>query len=132
MVKHVVAEVAAIPAGARHVTEAGGKRIVVYNLGGEFFALADRCPHQGASLSAGQIMGHVCSTAPGQYEYARRGEVVRCPWHAWEFDIRTGKSFFDPRRVKTRAYDAHVECGELLAAESFTVAVENSYVVVEV
>ncbi|NCY24964.1 MAG: Rieske (2Fe-2S) protein, partial [Alphaproteobacteria bacterium] len=37
MVKHVVAEVAAIPAGARHVTEAGGKRIVIYNLDGEFF-----------------------------------------------------------------------------------------------
>jgi len=132
VVKHVVAPVSAIPAGAKHVTEAGGRRIVVFNLDGEFFALADRCPHQGGPLSAGQVMGHVRSSAPGEYEYARRGEVVRCPWHAWEFDIRTGKSFFDPQRVKTRAYDAHVECGELLAAEAFAVAIEDSYVVVEV
>ena len=130
--RHVVGPVAEIPPGERRLIEADGKRVVVFNLGGEFFALSDRCPHQGGPLSAGQIMGHVCSAAPGQYDYDRRGEVVRCPWHAWEFDIRTGKSFFDPRRVKTRAYDARVECGELLVAESFVVAVENSYVVVEV
>lgn len=130
--KHVVAAADAIAPGGRLVVEAGGKRIVVWNLGGEFFALADRCPHQGGPLSAGQVMGHVCSAAPGEYSYDRRGEIVRCPWHAWEFDIRTGRSVFDPRRVKTRRFPATVECGEVLAAERFAVAVEGRYVVLEI
>ena len=129
--KHVVAPAEAIPPGGKHVAELAGRRIVVWNLGGEFFALADRCPHQGGPLSRGQVMGHVCSAAPGEYAYERRGEVVRCPWHAWEFDIRTGRSVFDPRRVKTRTFPASVECGDLLAAECFAVSVEDRYVVVE-
>lgn len=127
--KHAVAPADSIAPGGRLVVEAGGKRIVVWNLDGEFFALADRCPHQGGPLSHGQVMGHVCSAAPGEYAYERRGEVVRCPWHAWEFDIRTGRSVFDPRRVKTRAYPATVET---LVAESFAVSVEGRYVVLDI
>ena len=42
MSKHIVAPVAEIPPGARRVVEAGGKRIVVFNLDGDFFALLDR------------------------------------------------------------------------------------------
>lgn len=131
MVAHVVAPAAEIPPGARHVTEAGGKRIVVFNLDGEFFALADRCPHQGGPLSAGPVMGAVRSDCPGEYAYDRRGEILRCPWHAWEFDIRTGRSVFDPKRVKTRAYEARTACGAELQAETFPVRVEERYVVVE-
>ncbi|MBY0338806.1 MAG: Rieske (2Fe-2S) protein [Acetobacteraceae bacterium] len=131
MTKHVVAPVAAIPPGGRHVAELGGKRIVVFNLDGEFFALADRCPHQGGPLSKGPVMGLVESACPGEYRYDRRGEIIRCPWHAWEFDIRTGRSRFDPRRTKVRAFPASVACGADLQAETFPVSVEDSYVVVE-
>ena len=101
--RHVVAPVAEIPPGERRLVEANGKRVVVFNLGGEFFALSDRCPHQGGSLAAGPVMGLVESPCPGEYSYGRAGEIIRCPWHAWEFDIRTGKSRFDPRRMKVRA-----------------------------
>ena len=53
MPKHVVCAIADIPPGGRKLVEAEGKRIVVFNLAGEFFALSDRCPHQGGSLCAG-------------------------------------------------------------------------------
>jgi hypothetical protein len=43
--------------------------------------------------------------------------MLRCPWHNWEFDIRTGKSWFDPRRTKVRAFPAHVEAGKALASD---------------
>jgi predicted TIM-barrel fold metal-dependent hydrolase len=64
------------------------------------------------------------------------GEMVRCPWHYWEFDIRTGRSRFDPARVKTRSYEARVESGAALQegryrAETFAVRVERDYVVVD-
>jgi 3-phenylpropionate/trans-cinnamate dioxygenase ferredoxin subunit len=62
--------------------------------------------------------------------------MVRCPWHSWEFDIRTGQSWFDPRRVRVRQFPAHVEKGAALRegpykAETFPVRVEDDYVVVE-
>jgi len=134
--KLVVAPVADIPPGSRKLVVAGDRRIVVFNLAGAFFALNDRCPHQGGSLCDGLLTGHVESPTPGEYVYTRRGEMIRCPWHYWEFDIRTGKSWFDPKRVQVRQYPTHVEAGAVLAegpyvAETFPVRVEDDYVVVE-
>ena len=136
LTRHVVAAVGEIPPGGRKLVEVAGRRVVVFNLGGEFFALGDRCPHQGGSLAAGCVTGRVSSPEPGRYSYSRRGEMVRCPWHYWEFDIRTGRSGFDPDRVKTRRYEARVESGVALRkcqydAEIFTVHVEDDYVVVD-
>ncbi|MBR0666870.1 Rieske (2Fe-2S) protein [Roseomonas hellenica] len=136
MAKHVVAPLGEIPPGGRKLVEASGRRIAVFNLDGEFFALLDRCPHQGGSLCGGIVTGHVESSTPGEYRYSRRGEMIRCPWHAWEFDIRTGKSWFDPRRMKVRSFPAAVAKGAELVegpfvAETFPVRVEDDYVVVE-
>ena len=136
MARHVVAAVTDIPPGSRKVVEAGGKNIVVFNLDGEFFALLDRCPHQGCKLSIGMLCGMIDSPVPGEYRYSREGEFLRCAWHQWQFDIRTGKSWFDPRRTKVRAFPAQVESGAALTegpfqAETFPVRVEESYVVVE-
>lgn len=145
MAKHIVAAVADLPPGSRKLIEAEDRRIVVFNLAGEFFALNDRCPHEGGSLCAGRLTGLVLSTQPGAYEWTRAGEIIRCPWHGWEFDIRTGRSHCDPRTVRVRLYDVHVEHGaelreeldhkpatENLVAQTFPVTVENDYVVVEI
>lgn len=136
MARHVVAPVAEIPPGQRKVVEAAGRRIVVFNLDGEFFALLDRCPHQGGPLSGGLLCGLTRSSEPGSYDVSRAGEFLRCPWHQWEFDIRTGRSWFDPRRTKVRPFPARVEPGSTLVegpyrAETVPVRVEESYVVIE-
>ena len=102
MAKHVVATVKEIPPGGRKLVEINARAIVVFNLGGEFFALNNRCPHRGGSLHLGIQTGLVESKEPGQYCYSRPGEMVKCPWHGWEFDIRTGKSWCDPNRVRIR------------------------------
>ncbi len=135
--KHVVAAVSEIPPGGRKLVTADGRAIVVFNLGGEFFALGNRCPHRGGSLCEGRQTGLVESDEPGEYRYTRRGEIIRCPWHAWEFDIRTGKSWCDPERIKARRYGVSVEPGAKLVegpyvAETFRVSVEDQYVVVQV
>ena len=62
--------------------------------------------------------------------------MLRCPWHKWEFDIRTGQSWCDPDDTKVRSYAVTVEPGSALAkgpfvAETFPVAVEQDYVVVD-
>src|ERR1043165_6953333 len=134
--KHVVAAASEIPPGGRKLVNANGRAIVVFNLGGEFFALSNRFPHRGGSLCDGNLTGLVLSDEPGHYNYIRRGEIIRCPWHSWEFDIRTGKSWCDPARVKARQYPVSVEPGTALVegpyvAETYPVSVEDRYVVVE-
>ena len=136
MTKHVVAVASDIPPGGRKLVEVNGRAVVIFNLGGEFFALNNRCPHRGGSLCQGKQTGLVESDGPGHYRYSRPGEIIRCPWHGWEFDIRTGQSWCDPQRLRTRRYAVSVEKGAQLVegpykAETFPVSVENDYVVIE-
>ena len=91
MPRHEVARVGEVPPGGRKRVTVGGRDIVLFNVGGEFFALADRCPHQGGRLSEGLLVGLVEAPEPGRYAWSRPGEIVRCPWHGWEFDLRTGR-----------------------------------------
>jgi len=114
-----------------------GRRIVLFNLNGEFFALSDTCPHKGGSLAEGILTGLVQSDGPGDYQHSRAGEIIRCPWHQWEFDIRTGRSWCDPRRLRLMQYEVSVEPGANLVqgpyvAETFKVSMEDDYIVVDV
>jgi nitrite reductase/ring-hydroxylating ferredoxin subunit len=109
---------------------------VIFNIGGEFFALLNRCPHQGGNLCEGKLIGLVESSEPGFYRYSREGEILRCPWHGCEFDVRTGKSWCDPARIRTKTYEVATEPGRNLVegpyrAETFPVTVEEEYVVLE-
>jgi len=136
MAKHVVAAATDIPPGGRKLVDVNGRAVVVFNLGGEFFALNNRCPHRGGSLCAGKQTALVQSSEPGEYRTSRKGEIIRCPWHSWEFDIRTGQSWCDPQRLRARRYQVSVEPGTRLVegpykAETFPVSVEGEYVVVE-
>ena len=136
MARHVVARASEIPPGARKLVRLNGRGVVVFNVKGEFFALSDQCPHKGASLSGGKMTGLVESEGPGDYTYTRVGEIVRCPWHGWEFDVRTGRSYCDPRRMRLMQFNVTVEPGAKVVegpyvAETFKVAVEDDYVVVE-
>jgi 3-phenylpropionate/trans-cinnamate dioxygenase ferredoxin subunit len=137
MSRHVVAAVCDLPIGARKTLTVNGRPIVVFNVHGTFFGLLDRCPHQGANLSKGILGGLAHGEEPGKIRYVRQGEFLRCPWHGWEFDIRTGQSWCDPDRVRARTYPVAVASGGQVVqgpyvAETFPVSVEDDYVVIEV
>jgi nitrite reductase/ring-hydroxylating ferredoxin subunit len=142
MAKHVVATVDEIPPGERKIVEVEGRSIGVFNVDGAFYALRNRCPHQGGPLCHGTIAGFVSATKPGEYRISRHGQILRCPWHGWEFDVTTGQSWFDPGRVRVRRYEvsvepdpggapARMERGPYVA-EIYPVSVERQYVLVEV
>ena len=136
MSKHVVSLLKDLPPGSRMVVMLTGRPIAIFNIGGELFALLNRCPHQGGPLCDGQLTGLVEAPEPGLYRYSRAGEILRCPWHGWEFDVRTGKSWCDPSRIRTKVYGVAVEQGRSLVegpytAETFRVTVEEDYVVVD-
>jgi 3-phenylpropionate/trans-cinnamate dioxygenase ferredoxin subunit len=135
--RQVVARAGEVAPGACKIVNVAGREIGVFNLGGEFHALANRCPHEGGPLCQGRIVALVQSDGPGHYRLAREGEFLRCPWHGWEFDIRTGQSWCDPKSTRARQFQVSVEPGATLVkgpyvAESFPVSVEEEYLVVEV
>lgn len=138
-----------IPPGGRKIVDVGGRSVGVFNIGGEFFALRNQCPHQGAELCKGPLSGFVHAQRPDEVTYVRRGEILRCPWHQWEFDVRTGQSWVDPGKVRVKRYEAKVAPGSTLlscsesskelaeaglekgpyVAETYEVSVEHEYVV---
>jgi nitrite reductase/ring-hydroxylating ferredoxin subunit len=135
MSKHAVATVREIPPGARKLVKIKGRPVAIFNIKGEYFGLLNRCPHQGGSLCDGSLTGLIESSQPSEYHYSRSGEILRCPWHGWEFDIRTGQSYFDPHGVLAKSYPVEIEPGTLVAkgpyvAETIPVSVEDDYVVV--
>jgi 3-phenylpropionate/trans-cinnamate dioxygenase ferredoxin subunit len=136
MTRHVVATVDQIAPGRCKRVTVKGREIGVFNVNGNFYALANRCPHAGGALCEGEIVGLPQSDGPGDYRIVRQGEFVRCPWHGWEYEISTGQSYCDPKSTVARVFQISVEPGAELVkgpyvAESFPVSVEQQYVVVE-
>jgi len=61
----------------------------VYNVGGEFYAIDNFCPHRGARLTEGVLCGY----------------IVECGLHGWQFDVRTGECLTVPEKIKTYRVD---------------------------
>jgi len=147
-VKYVVAAADEIPPGGRKIVSVAGRSVGIFNVGGEFFALRNRCPHQGGALCEGKLWGVLKANAPGAFEYESSREILTCPWHGWEFNVRTGQSWCDPKRLRVRRFDVRVEDGRTLTeeagapapgmvrgpymAESYPVSVEGKYLVVDI
>lgn len=70
-----LAQIADCPPGTGLEVVAQDRMVALFNVGGTFYALDGVCPHQGGPLGNGRLTG----------------PVVTCPWHGWQFDVRTGK-----------------------------------------
>ncbi|MBS0562781.1 MAG: Rieske (2Fe-2S) protein [Proteobacteria bacterium] len=137
MSRHVVATVGEIAPGTCKIVTVKGREIGVFHVDDEYYALINRCPHEGAPLCKGALISRFEADRPGEYRLTQRGRMLRCPWHCWEFDIATGQSWCDPDSVRARTYNVTVEPGETLAkgpfaAETVPVSVEENYIVLEV
>jgi 3-phenylpropionate/trans-cinnamate dioxygenase ferredoxin subunit len=117
-VNYAVASVAEIPPGGRKIVDVAGRSIGVFNVDGEYFALRNRCPHQGGALCEGKLWGVLKAAGPGEFEYSPSREILTCPWHGWEFHVRTGQSWCEPMRLRVRRYDVSIEEGAKLAQET--------------
>jgi 3-phenylpropionate/trans-cinnamate dioxygenase ferredoxin subunit len=136
MSRHVVAAVGEVASGGSKLVIVKGREIALFNVAGAYFAFFNRCPHAGASLCSGKIVQRVESNMPGTYHLEHDHEMLRCPWHGWQFDIRTGQAWCDPETLKLRNYPVAIEPGAQLAkgpyvAETFPVSVEKDYIVIE-
>lgn len=145
--KRVVARADDIPAGSRLIVDVAGRSVGIFNLGGKFYALRNLCPHAGAPVCRGINVGLVESNLPGHFEYTREGEILQCPWHHWEFDIKTGESVVDPANLRIPSYPAEVTAGgkadvapptgvdkdgKPFRLETYPVEVEEALVVIDI
>jgi nitrite reductase/ring-hydroxylating ferredoxin subunit len=157
-VKVVVCRLEDFPDGERKIVKAGPRSIGVFNVEGEFFAIRNRCPHQGGPLCIGRLSPWAVASGPGKVTMDGPPRLVACPWHGWEYDLETGQSFMGPGETRVKAYDVSVARGDALedvrqaeadvrvpavaraagrepgpyVAETFPVYVEEDSVVVEV
>ncbi len=64
-----------IPAGSIREFQVDGKTLAIANVDGKFYAIDNTCLHRGGPLAQGPLTG----------------KTVTCPWHAWQYDVTTGK-----------------------------------------
>jgi nitrite reductase (NADH) small subunit len=99
--------------GDRRVVDLGGRSVGIFNVGGSFYALHNRCPHRGGPLCLGPVTGTTAASEDFDYLYEREGRILRCAWHGWEFEIATGRSLADPK-VRAKTFPVTVEDGQVL------------------
>jgi len=85
------------------VVRAEGRELVVVRWKGEIFAIRNVCPHQSASLAKGAVHDRVVQgDRLGELNVDESEPLVRCPFHGWDFSLRSGYCVVDPKlRVKT-------------------------------
>lgn len=123
--RYVVGRVGEIADGDRKLVEVERRSIGIFRVGERYFAVRNLCPHQGGPLCLGETTRLVTAEVPGQYVFQREGEILRCPWHGWEFDLRDGTSVVDPEGLRVKSYQVEVQ----LQAEVYPVQVDDQLLV---
>jgi len=109
----VVCPVDDLPPGGRKVVDAGPFGIGVFNVNGRYYALNNYCPHRGGPLCLGEITGTTEETPDREVVWTHEGEVLRCPWHNWEFVIESGRTVSEPAK-HVKMYPVSVEDGQVV------------------
>lgn len=97
----------------RKIVTIAGQRIVVFTHESNFHALSAVCPHMGGPVGEGLLLGRVegVVAADGQYmgdRFSSDTIDLVCPWHGWEYDIRTGQSAGQPK-VSLNTYKTEID-----------------------
>ena len=98
--------------GDRLIVELGGRSVGVFNIGGQFYALHNRCPHAGGALCQGPLTGTTLPTTQREFVYGQAGRILRCAWHGWEFEVDSGQCLSDPK-IRARTFPVRVADGQV-------------------
>jgi NAD(P)H-dependent nitrite reductase small subunit len=85
-----------IPPGTGTVAEVKDVAIALFNVDGKFYAIDNTCMHRGGPLGEGEL----------------EGDTVTCPWHAWQYNVKTGASITNPSAC-VKVYEVKVEGPEI-------------------
>lgn len=90
-----------LPPGRVARVELDGRGIALVNLDGVFYALDNNCPHNGGPLAQGRLEADDC---------------LRCPWHGWTWDVRTGRAVTPPVAYRVLTHQVRVEGDDVLVS----------------
>ena len=93
-----VTKVDELPPGERIVIEVDEHFIAVFNIGGQFYAIADLCTHDDGPLADGEVRGH----------------IIECPRHSATFDLRNGAALTSPAVKPVPSYMVKVQGNDVL------------------
>jgi nitrite reductase (NADH) small subunit len=114
MTDYIAGRVEDLPPGTSRILPVGKFGVGVFNCAGQFHALVNYCPHAGAPVCRGQV-GDMAEWEGSGYVQAfrRKGQILRCPWHGWEFDLASGVAVTDPRK-RVKRYPVRIEDGMIV------------------
>jgi nitrite reductase (NADH) small subunit/3-phenylpropionate/trans-cinnamate dioxygenase ferredoxin subunit len=90
--------VADVPVGGGKVVEVDGQEIAVFNVDGTLCAIDNLCPHRGGPLGEGKL----------------NGNIVTCPWHRHEFNVKTGEIVSLLIRPNVKTYPVTIEESDIV------------------
>ena len=99
-----VSDVNDLPPHSTKIVSIGVTKIALFHFNNEITAMANSCLHKAGPLAMGRV------------EQKYDGWYVTCPWHGWEYNIKTGSAppgFFDQQAL----YEVKVENGKILISE---------------
>ena len=91
-----------LPPGELMLVEVEDERIALANVGGQYYAVTDECTHSGCPLSDGEM----------------EGELLKCPCHGSQFDVRTGEVVSPPADEPLTLYTVKIEGNDILVGPS--------------
>ena len=94
-----VATVSQVPPGTGMVATVSNKEVAIFNVDGTFHAIDNTCKHRGGPLGEGEL----------------EGETVTCPWHAWQYNVKTG-ACLTKEGITVDKYEVRVEDGDVKVA----------------
>ncbi|MGH9434744.1 MAG: Rieske (2Fe-2S) protein [Terriglobia bacterium] len=94
-----VAELSDLAPGSCIAVDAAGKGVALFNVEGTIYALDNTCLHRGGPLGEGDL----------------EGRVVTCPWHGWQYDVRTGEKCGDASK-KVVSYEVKLDGNQIFVA----------------
>jgi len=95
-----VAKVDDLEDGELMPVEVDGEPVCLAKVDGEVYAFTDDCTHIGGPLNEGEL----------------EGEVLTCPWHGAQFDVRSGKVLRGPARQDIETYAVRVDNDDILVS----------------
>ena len=108
---HLVAQLEDLQDSKPIVFTVAGRSLGLIRSKDEVFAVRNVCPHKRAPICRGQVRGTMLPSDPNTFVFGLEGQVLQCPWHGWEFDLKTGRTICDAEDKKLTFYSVVVKDG---------------------
>ncbi len=115
---HDIGSVDDYPVGRLMPANIPGKDVwVLKKPDGSFYAVKNSCPHQGGPLCLGDVDGTFLPSRYGELDFGLEYEIIRCPYHGYEYSLETGRPLFADVEERVVRYDVVVGGGRVLMSD---------------